>query len=525
MARSESARSESARSESAGSRSWFRRLTLPVRIALIAVVATLVAAAGHWTYRVVTTCSSGVDLVDGECIGVSDGTVALAQNPSQELSDVFGKIGLENENIDRLQRDAVSVAYLVPLPMDSSSFRARTMISELEGAYLAQHRANQPTGRGGEPAIRLLIANIGDRSSQWERVVPTLVDKVDGPDHLVAVVATGESLTPMQNAIGELISQGIPVIASRLTGDSLTPPSDDPHPVQGLARLAPSNSDQAAAAAAFLKSDPGMTRALLIQNTDPKDTYAQSLGEAFTRTFPDDEHTMLTPTETYNSQLDGVANTMKGMLPSICQQHPDVIFFAGRSPELEALVEALPSRPCPELPINLMSGDSTVSFATAVAHGGHELRNGLMSKASVRYTALAHPQAWEADPGSFAQGSRDSFQSACSNCFHNHFPGASLDSGSAIMGYDAIITAVTAISTREGINTKPNLIIQEFNRMHGRKAVPGASGWISLDERGKPVNKAVPILEVQADGTVKFEKLSSPRASGEPCRPDVPELC
>ena len=38
----------------------------------------------------------------------------------------------------------------------------------------------------------------------------------------------------------------------------------------------------------------------------------------------------------------------------------------------------------------------------------------------------------------------------------------------------------------------PDLVSQEFKRLRGVDAVPGAAGWISLDPLGNPVNKAYP---------------------------------
>lgn len=510
----------------AQSRSWWRRITLPVKIASIAVVILLVTGAGYWVYIELRTCGPDVDLVGGQCIGVTDGTVQLSPN----LADVLGKIREANERVDRSGRHAVSVAYLAGLPAPSSNEALEvTLRHELEGAYLAQRQANQNENQ--EPLIRLLVANDGERSQQWQRVVSALVDKVDGPERLVAVVASGQTVTARQEAVGSLTTQGIPVIASRLTGDTLIPTAGDPAAVQGLARLAPSNSDQTAAAAAHLKLEPDTKRALLIQNTDPGDTYSQSLGDAFRRTFPDGTHEVLDPTETYNPRLGGVEGTMRDMLTTICPREPDVIFFAGRSTDLEAFVKALPNRPCPGLRINLVTGSDAVDFANSVAQDSGELRQGLSAHASVQYTVLAHPGSWEASPDSFAQGSRNSFRSDCEDCFPAIFPGEPLDDGAAIMGHDALHTAVTAIRTREGINDKPELIIQKFKRLHGPQAVPGASGWISLDEHGNPINKAVPILEVNPDGTVVFVQLSSPGHApndppgDSPCLPTDPALC
>lgn len=502
-------------------RSRWGKLTRPVQITAIVVIIILVAGVGYWAYTKRYTCGPGVDLIDEQCIGVTDGSVLL----SPDLADVLGKIREENKKVDRSGRNAVSVAYLLPLPKPVLNDPFPDYLRhELEGAHLAQRIANGAESQGDEPLLRLLIANDGDRSSQWGKVVSALEDKVDGPERLVAVVATGQTLTTRQQAIGALLAKQIPVIASQLTGDKLTPTTENPSTTQGLARIAPSNSDEAAAAAAYLK--PSATRALVVQNTDPEDSYSQSLGTAFQKDFTDDTHKIVKPIETYNPQLGGVANTMRDMLVSICQQKPDIVFFAGRSAELAAFVKALPTRPCIDFPINVMSGDDIAQFATTVI-GNHELREGLSTNASVRYTALAHPESWAVSPGGFAPGAMRPFQSSCERCFRTVFPeelpDESLNDGAAIMGHDAIKTIEDVIGTRGETNDRPTLIIQQFNRMHGEKSVPGASGWISIDDHGDVINKAVPILEVQPGGTVVFVQLSAPR--GSPCRPEDPALC
>lgn len=91
------------------------------------------------------------------------------------------------------------------------------------------------------------------------------------------------------------------------------------------------------------------------------------------------------------------------------------------------------------------------------------------------------------------------------------------------MGHDAVVTTATAIRDTEGLNPQPKLVIQAFKSMNGINSIGGSQWLVSLDENGKPINKAVPILEVNPDGTVGFVKLSAPR--GEPCRPDVSALC
>ncbi|MGH3938752.1 MAG: hypothetical protein ACRDTG_08960 [Pseudonocardiaceae bacterium] len=130
--------------ESADSRSWFRKLALPVRVTVIAVVALLVMAGVRWAFMELRTCGPGVDRVDEQCIGVTDGRVHL----TPDLADVLSKIQQENAEVDHSGRPAISVVYLLALPKPSEKpARATYLRHELEGAYLAQKRANDPGTR------------------------------------------------------------------------------------------------------------------------------------------------------------------------------------------------------------------------------------------------------------------------------------------------------------------------------------------------------------------------------------------
>jgi ABC-type branched-subunit amino acid transport system substrate-binding protein len=462
-------------------------------------------------------CGEDVKKIDGQCIGVTDGSVPL----SADLEDVLGKIRQENDRVEHEDPDAVSVAYLLPVPKPSSDDELLALMHhELEGAYLAQLQANQTKTSGEKPLIRLLVANSGEESSQEDRVVSDLLDKAAGPERLVTVVVTGKTKTKTIDAIDSLRRGNVPVVASRLAGESLSNLNETAQEDLrgGLARLAPTSNAQAAAATTYLR--PIASRALVVQDTNPGDPYLKSLGAEFRRTFPDSTHTVLERIEEYDSRLDGYTNTMRGILGNICQQRPDVVFFAGRSPGLAALVQALPTRTCLDLPINIVAGGDTVEFATTLARGDKEIHDGLLAKASVKYTTQAHPKSWEVSPEFFSPGAVNHFTSTCDQCFHNLFPGESLEDGGAIIGYDAVVTVVTAIRPPYGgMNNKPDLVSQQFNRMHGTDAVPGASGWISLDDDGTPVNKAVDILEVKPDGALEFVTLSAPK--GSPCVPGI----
>lgn len=482
-------------------------------IVVVGVVIVLLGmAAAYWVYTSSTTCGPEVKWIDNQCIGVTDGRVPL----SEDLQDVLHRIHQQNEKIDSADH-VVSVAYLVPLPKSPNDNLTELLRHELQGAHIAQLRANQTTV--GPPRVRLLVANYGDRSSEWQRVTRQVLDKVGQPERLVAAVVTGRSEDPTVMAIDALRSGGVPVIASRLTGNELTF-LDEPR-VQGLARVAPTNNDQAESIALSLQQTA--SSALLVQDSNPRDSYLLSLGESFQDRFEDQTHQLLKPTELFTSQFPGVESRMKRVLRNICVQRPDVVFFAGRTPALTAFVAALPERPCSDVPIRVVAGADAAEFPTEV-RGNAELRNALKTKpanaeVSVIYTSQAHPGSWSGSPDSFAPDSMYYLGPDCEGerCYKALFAGEQMDDGAAIIGHDAVTVADRAIHS-EQINDTPGLIIQEFNSMRGDGAVAGASGWISLDENGNTVNKAVAILQVKPDGTVQWLGLNS--RDGLPCNPD-----
>lgn len=490
------------------------------RTLLVVLLVIALVALGVRVWQGFTYCASDIRKSDGGCVGITDGSHGPVFGAG--TAEALRLIGEENARIsgDTAGKEVVSIAYLVPIPPPGvDDDYAMRLSGDIMGAAVAQRQANRTNTLGDRPLIRMLVANVGDSANPAREPIEKLIEmtRAGFAEHkLMAVAVSGMSLDPMTAAIDALVTAEVPVLVSHLTAEQVTsaPAKAD----TALARIAPTTSDEAAALAAHLR--PSSSRALIVQNSDQGDRYAQSLGAGFRTHYADAGHTVIQPDETYNGRWGDAANAMRAILRNICQQRPDVVFFAGRAPELAALVAVLPARPCLDFPIRLVTGDDGASFAAAVAGGAPELSRGLHANASVAYTALAHPEAWRASPGAFAPGSAEFLTGLCAECFPTLFPGQSLDDGYAIMAYDAVMTAVTAIRQPNGSSGSvgsPGAVLQGFKRLHGPDAVAGASGWISLAPVGNSINKAVPIMGVAPDGKAQFLQLSSP--SGTPCTP------
>jgi ABC-type branched-subunit amino acid transport system substrate-binding protein len=498
----------------------FRKLWRDVRpvwrALLVALLVIGLVALGVWVVQQQRYCAPDIARVDDGCVGITDGSHGPVFGAA--TADALRLIGEENARIaaDPGDKGIVTIAYLVPIPPPGvEDDYASRLSGDVMGAAVAQQQANRTNTLGDRPLIRVLVANVGDSAEPAPEPVQKLIEMTGSgfAEHkLMAVAVSGKSLDPLVGVIDELIAAEVPVLVSHLTAEQVTsvPVAAD----TSLARVAPTTSDEAAALAAFLRPSSG--RALIVQNSDQEDRYAASLGAAFREQYSDPEHTVLAPDETYIGGATA-ANAMDDILVNICQQRPDVVFFAGRAAELAPFVAALPKRTCLDHPIRVVTGDDGASFVDAVARGEPGLREGLQANASVAYTALAHPAAWQASPDAFAPGTAEYLTGLCAECFPTLFPDRNIDDSYAIMGYDAVLTAVAAIRQPDGSVSSPEAVIQEFKRLHGPQAVAGASGWISLDPAGTPVDKAVAIMEVMPAGSTRFVQLSSP--SGAPCRP------
>jgi ABC-type branched-subunit amino acid transport system substrate-binding protein len=494
-------------------RPLWRRLLVAVLIAAVAYVVYLIAE-NRWY------CAADITRVDGGCVGITDGSHGDVFGAG--TADALRLIGEENARIaaDPGGKDIVSIAYIVPIPPPGVEDDYAVRLSgDVMGAAVAQRQANRTTTLGGDrPLIRLLVANVGDSANPAQEPVEKLIEMTRSgfaEQKLMAVAVSGKSLEPQIGVIDALVAADVPVLVSHLTAEQVTftPITAD----TSLVRVAPTTSDEAAALAAYLR--PSSSRALIVQNSDQNDRYAATLGSAFRDHYTDTGHTIVPPDETYRGGPTA-ANAMDDILVNICQQRPDVVFFAGRAAELSPFVAALPKRTCLDHPIRVVTGDDGASFAEAVARGVPGLREGLQANASVAYTSLANPDAWRASPDMFAPGTADFLTGTCADCFATLFPDHDLDDSYAIMAYDAVLTAVTAIRQPDDSVNTPDAVIQEFKRLHGPKAVAGASGWISLAANGNPVEKAVSIMGVVPDGSTRFLELSSP--SGTPCKPGTP---
>ncbi|MER5812368.1 branched-chain amino acid ABC transporter substrate-binding protein [Streptomyces sp. NPDC002033] len=476
------------------------------RVALATAAAVVLAAAlwfgVGWLQDRNARCADGVvEMGPGnECVGVTDGAYVFAPH----LDAVTRKIEEENRRVlaEADKEPYVSVAYFTSFTGTSDdSNSAEGVRHELQGAYLAQYRHNRGD-LAATPKIRLLIANPGSRSTQWKHTADELIARKGAPDRLVAVAGLGPSNEENLAAIRRLSDQGIAMVGATVTATD----------IQGIGtfvRIAPTNEDEAYAGAAYLKRR-GISTAVVIQDVAQGDLYAATLGTAFTKAFQDgDKHRLVAERMTYDSSVSSAwQNELRYMPGQLCQQHPQLVYFAGRGQHLTHFLDALSNRSCTDQQFTVFTGDDTTNLTP------EQLAHAAETGIEVLYTGLAHPDMYRTAPQAVSVPSAKNFQPG--GLLDQWFPHDPREDGGALMGHDAVLAAAHGIqmAARWQGQVVGDAVARMFHQMDGTQQVAGASGFISFQNNGNPRNKAVPILRLSGKGQVEFVEVSA--AEGKP---------
>ncbi|RKT54936.1 ABC transporter substrate-binding protein [Saccharothrix australiensis] len=479
----------------------------PLRKVLVIGLVVVVAAVLVTAYLVVRDrferCDGRDDVrkaANGECVGVSAAESHFGQG---SVAGVIDRIRAANEDA-RTDGQFVSVAVFLPISTSDQGLATEEWVRyQLQGSYQAQAMFN----RDARPKVQLLLANPGSDMGAWRPVVEELGRRRAGPDHLVAVTGIGLSLGAAREAMSALSDLRIPMVGSTVTADDL-------RDIAGLLRPAPTNERQAGAAAVHAKRT-GATKALLITDTNERDLYPRTLARAFRTRFDDGEHRVLPQDQQYDSSLGSVENAFALMLPNICATEADLVFFAGRGRDLVRFVGQLATRLCRDRVIRILTGDDL----SAEQLRGERFRQGLAAGVEVVHTDVADQRAWEADrrkPESerrFQEAAVRRFlgdEQPSDTCFRCLFGADALGDDGAIMAYDAMLTATTAIQRASGVpgrRVTAAEVLQTFNSLNGQNAIAGASGLLSYDNDGTAHQKVVPLLRLDESGKPEFVEL------------------
>ncbi|MFJ7215108.1 ABC transporter substrate-binding protein [Amycolatopsis sp. NPDC098790] len=473
-------------------RSWAHRHWLILSVAGLVLISGLVIWQRPWEQ-----CGPGLDYTaDAGCVGLN-----LESGPFRDddpLADLEALIADRNGQVAGDYETIVLLENMTSDP-DTDSTPTEYVRHEIEGAIAAVW-----PGPGETPRFKLLLANIGGDAAHWRTVVDRILEHADG-EHIAAVTGLGISLANVRDAVAALSAHDIVTIGATVTGDDLNFDAGQ-RPIRNFFRVGPTNSDEARAAVNYIAGLP-KRRTMLVADVSDAEIYAATLARAFqAQDRVPVEFTKkyrLPPKLTGANRHEYLLKLFSGMHSDICAAQPDVIYFAGRGVDLRSFTTALAEDgACRQLPsVTVVSGDDAATLV------GSPLR--LDGDIAVRplYTALAYRDQWQKFVGDEASLTYRTNYNDFENRFtRNKFPLTDLLDGAAMIEYDAAATAVKAAEENpaRGHEGMANFVAN----IDCNSALPGATGFVAFrQEDGNQVDKALPILELRADGSTSPDAL------------------
>lgn len=369
------------------------------------------------------------------------------------------------------------------------------VVAELEGAVAALRRANRENLVGSKPLIKMVLANMDSEQTHWKEVTDDLLEMVDGPDHLRAVVGLGLSSDAAVNGMKRLSEAELPMIADVMTADDITKKE-----ANGFARVNPTVGEELAAVAQYVRTTE-LRSAMMVTYNEENDRYTKALSGAFKTHFAD------------YWQRSGSASRPFGrnpgiefdiILASLCSpQAPDTVLYGGRGKDLPAFIQYLSQRSCHPKRVTIVTGSDAVRLLTDSPENKPAVDALYAEERPITliYAPLAEPailRGGGSQPPVAQYGVLEqTFEELGFNTRH-------LGTGWAIMAHDAVLTAARAIRVAaletpipppDKIRTHLYLLSSEAN------GVQGASGFIEIDpETGNRRTERLPVLRLLPRG-------------------------
>ncbi len=409
------------------------------------------------------------------------------------------------------------------------------LYSNVEGAVTAMWRANHTAAFGSQPPVKLFLANMGSRYASWAEATRRITAN-RAAHHLDTVVGLGESTSRTRAAAAYLTAHDVAVVGATVTGDSMNRAPGTGRPMDGFFRVSPDNTDTVAAAARFVDSlHPWPSSIAIVEDTVAGDDYTTSLTTEANKDLKAPGRTVRQlPYASPTSALRGVERSSRLvqlfhlMHANLCQARPQLVYFAGRGDDLGAFLESVVQGADCGLGAGLrvVTGDDGAQGLTDPA----VTRALATGKVSLYITTLASPDQWTGtgcDTG--VKNGWGEFWSAftglpdpCTGQWitasgpgstRPAFEPVDLNSGQAMLSHDATVAAIQA--ARDGAlpgapaGTPPDAR-GALRTYHCASMLSGAGGWIAFGPDGDAVDKPVPVVAANPDGSVTTQKLEWP---------------
>jgi eukaryotic-like serine/threonine-protein kinase len=452
----------------------------------------------------VATNGIGTTTVNGQLIGISDGTAAfdtsrtdgsLKQQAATALaggnvgsaqtlwrsasgedsSDAEPLIYQENQRVKT--SGSPYITFIVGTILTGVSADVQVGRDSLQGAYIAQKEFN--TKNAGGIQARLLIANSGADANNVAAVANQIVQAAAKDPTIVGVMGWPYSgLT--QDALNILGPAKIPMVSSTASSDALTGVS--PY----FFRVAPPDKSQSGVGALYSQKTLHAKNVAVF--VDPADSYSQSLGSGFSQQFSGGSVKTVNYTRGNATSISTALQQAMSSTPA-----PDLIYFAGYSDDVSTLLKDLPA----SSNLQVMGGDALYNL------GGYPA--GTPGLTRLHFTAFAYPDEWEIlgytskKPAFFTD-----YPNTYGGKGHSGGPYGYTRAGyNVVLSFDATLALLDAGKNALGTQTSgltPDKLRVGLSNIKGANAIQGVSGQISFGPNGDPVNKAVVTMHVAKGG-------------------------
>lgn len=491
-------------------------LLAPVATSVVAAGVVVGLLAGAWGLvrdRTGGSSCPGVDLIEGEWIGVGDGTAdctfvpaAVADNElEQGMREVEERIAAENAELVAGDDPYSTVVFFAPLTLPDEPARVgQTSLRQLRGVQLAQAEANkqQAAGDPNKRLVRVLLANPGDRFVHGEAVAEQIVAAAERDPTIVGVVGIGQSRTSSRRAIGILAEHHLPVVAGPVTGDEMVTASEYYY------QVSPLNRRVAEVLVSFAGNEPivgpgpepirPMRNAVVV--LDHTDEYSLNLADDLLQSLFATGHSDVrafsypfagrAADEEEPPALPGWAeqkDTPDELAAAVCGAmdiDSDVVFFTGRAPQLKGMLDSMIGPPACNGRVTIVGGTDITKFV-----GNPEIDLGRYGRMRIYYGAFASPQLRISNRA-------DVFFRAYLDTYGDD--GIRVDMSDPALTFDALLTMQTAINVvaRDQVEATPDTVAGTL--AHGQVDFDGATGHIAVrgdDENRVPINKPVLVLD------------------------------
>ncbi|MDA3643920.1 ABC transporter substrate-binding protein [Saccharopolyspora indica] len=486
---------------------WWRRHKTISALLVLAVV-----AGGLTWWRPWERCGAGMVEADGQCVGLSLDMTPFSAD--ETMNDLQQRIADQNARIT--EPDFITVVVLNSMAPDSTSDSVALLNVHhgIMGAITAQQRVNDTAVVGSQrPRVKLLLANYGGEARQQAEAVRQIIDHRD-EQRIVAVIGIGQSLAATREAASTLSDHKIAVVTTVASGDEMNRVPGTGQFIERFYRITPTNTDAANAAVSYLRGRD-YRKVMLVRDDNSDDIYANSLGDAFRTAYQNgfadspglSEAIFTSPSE----QLEGQGTNRDIYLQPqfhrihtrMCQESPDLVFFAGRGADLRAFLRAVgQGGACDGLSeFDVLTSDDAPSLL------GGPLPEMQGVKANVYYTSVATADMWKHTGDTTNQDNYEAFAKA----FRATGLNDDLRDGYAMSHHDALLLSVGAARQVADVGRNTELVADWIDLSYTCDSpLHGATGKLiyTPESHGNPIGKALPIMLLKPDGQVEQKAIA-----------------